>query len=81
MRLLMSVDAKPSSEAETEAAPVKAKPVAKSVTAPKAKPKIQAKAAKPAPKVVRPGTARWEIHPPAEGSSLRGFLSAVARVR
>jgi hypothetical protein len=58
MRLPMSVDAKPSSEAETEAAPVKAKPVAKSVTAPKAKPKIQAKAAKPAPKVVRASPQR-----------------------
>jgi hypothetical protein len=56
MRLPMSVDAKPSSEAETEAAPVKAKPVAKSVTAPKAKPKIQAKAAKP--KVVRASPQR-----------------------
>jgi len=50
----------PSSEDE-RVAPVKVKPVTKSVTTQKAKPKVQVKAAKPAPKVVRASPQRTPL--------------------
>jgi hypothetical protein len=53
----VSPETEPSSEDE-QAAPVKVEPVTKSVTTQKAKPKVQAKAAKPTPKVVRQSPQR-----------------------
>jgi hypothetical protein len=54
----VSPETEPSTEGEPEAGPVKVKPLTKPAITQKAKPKIQAKAAKPAPKAVRQSPQR-----------------------